>query len=173
MEIWDSYDKNGVKMAQDLIRGEPIPAGLYHAVSEVLLVHQDKTVLMMRRDLVKEPYPGYEEASAGGSLLKGESFRDGALRELREECGIHQIDGMESYARTRTGKTIYTGFLVRTSQSKDSVLLQEGETIAYRWVSWEDFVRFIKSDQAMPGQQKRLVPNLGKLESMLRSMKTR
>lgn len=49
-----------------LIRGEPIPEGLYHIVVEVLAVHQDGSVLLTRRDYNKGGYPGLWESSAGG-----------------------------------------------------------------------------------------------------------
>ena len=51
---------------QLLIRGEPIPEGLYHIVVEVLAVHQDGSVLLTRRDYNKGGYPGLWESSAGG-----------------------------------------------------------------------------------------------------------
>lgn len=58
--------KIGERTGQLLIRGEPIPEGLYHIVVEVLAVHQDGSVLLTRRDYNKGGYPGLWESSAGG-----------------------------------------------------------------------------------------------------------
>ena len=58
--------ETGERTGQLLIRGEPIPEGLYHIVVEVLAVHQDGSVLLTRRDYNKGGYPGLWESSAGG-----------------------------------------------------------------------------------------------------------
>ena len=89
MEIWDGYLKDGSLAGVDLIRGEKIPSGLYHLVSEVLVRHIDGDYLLMQRDYCKHNYGGYYEASAGGSALKGEDKLTCAKRELQEETGIN------------------------------------------------------------------------------------
>ena len=48
MEIWDGYLKDGTPANQDLVRGEPIPNGLYHLVSEILIRHTDGDYLLMK-----------------------------------------------------------------------------------------------------------------------------
>ena len=51
MEIWDGYLNDGTLANQDLVRGEPIPKGLYHLVSEILVRHVDGDYLLTRRDI--------------------------------------------------------------------------------------------------------------------------
>lgn len=74
MEIWDGYYKNGTLANIDLVRDEPIPMGLYHLVSEILVRHIDGDYLLMKRAPNKKAFPGYYEATAGGSALKGKSY---------------------------------------------------------------------------------------------------
>ena len=50
MEIWDAYRADGSLAGCDLVRGEPIPPGLFHLVSEVLARHTDGGYLLMQRD---------------------------------------------------------------------------------------------------------------------------
>ena len=88
MEKWDAYLKNGMKTELLLTRGQPIPDGLYHLVVDVLVQHNDGDLLFMQRALDRRGYPGYFEASAGGSALSGEIAEQAALRELEEETGI-------------------------------------------------------------------------------------
>ena len=88
MEIWDAYYPDGTLVGCDLIRGEPIPNGLYHLVSEILVRHADGDYLLMQRDPRKPNYGGFFEATAGGSALKGEDAYCCAKRELHEETGI-------------------------------------------------------------------------------------
>lgn len=42
--------------------------------------------------------------------------------------------------------TIYETFLCVTSCDKDSVTLQEGETVSYTWISEAEFIDFVNSD---------------------------
>nr|MBQ4318214.1 NUDIX hydrolase [Clostridia bacterium] len=73
MEKWNAYTENGALINQILLRDEPIPDGLYHLVCEVLVRHVDGSYLCMKRDPSKPIYPGYYEATAGGSALMGET----------------------------------------------------------------------------------------------------
>ena len=47
-----------------MFRGNPIPDGLFHIVSEVLVKHKDGSILVMQRDWHKEEHAGLFEASA-------------------------------------------------------------------------------------------------------------
>lgn len=85
MEVWDAYNKEFVKIeGMTLIRGEAIPDGFYHLVSDIIVKHVDGTYLLMQRDIRKN-FGGMWEATAGGSALKGEGALACAIRELREE----------------------------------------------------------------------------------------
>lgn len=154
MELWDGYLIDGTLANQDLARGEPIPKGLYHLVSEILVRHIDGDYLLMRRDMRKTNYGGYYEATAGGSALKGEDKVSCAKRELLEETGISSGNFMEIGQYT-SRDTIYYIFLCVTDCDKSSISLQEGETISYRWISENDFMTFINSNEMIDMQRER------------------
>ena len=133
MELWDAYYKNGALAGKTLVRGEKIPEGLCHAVAEVFVMHRDGSILLMQRDYSKESFPGYYESTAGGAVLKGESFERAARRELFEETGI--IAGELQFVYREFGKNyIVKGFLCIIDIDKDSIVLQPGETISFKWV---------------------------------------
>ena len=159
MEIWDAYLPNGTLAGCDLIRGEPIPNGLYHLVSEILVRHADGEYLLMQRDPRKPNYGGYFEATAGGSALKGEDAYCCAKRELREETGI-DAGILTNIGRFVSHDTIYENFLCITDCEKDSVKLQEGETVSYKWISEAEFVDFVNSDSMIDVQFQRYLPHL-------------
>ena len=154
MEIWDGYLMDGTPANRDLLRGEPIPEGLYHLVCEILVRHIDGEYLLMRRDPRKPNYGGYYEATAGGSALKGEDKVSCAKRELLEETGISAKDLME-IGRYTSHDTIYYNYLCVTDCDKTSVSLQEGETVSYKWVSENDFIAFVNSDEMIDIQKER------------------
>lgn len=83
MELWDAYLADGTPAGRDLVRGEPIPEGLRHLVSEVLVRHADGDFLLMQRAFTKPSYPGLYEATAGGACLKAKP----RLRQQSGSCG--------------------------------------------------------------------------------------
>ena len=145
MELWDAYDGEFRRMeGVSLVRGEDLPAGVYHLVCDVLVRHTDGSYLLMRRDPRKH-YGGLWEATAGGSALRGETPLDCARRELREETGI-RAEELRELGRVRSANTHYVEVLCETDWPKDRVTLQEGETVAYRWVSREELIAMRKEE---------------------------
>lgn len=134
-EVWDAYDDQFRKIEDvTLVRGEPIPDGLYHLVCQIIVKHVDGTYLLMRRDLRKR-YGGMWELSAGGSAIKGEDALHGAIRELKEETGL-QADRLRELTRivNDDNRTLYVEYFCVTDCGKDEIVLQERETINYKWV---------------------------------------
>jgi len=37
-ELWDAYDREGNRLGFDLVRGEPLPEGVWHMVAEIYAV---------------------------------------------------------------------------------------------------------------------------------------
>ena len=159
MEIWDAYLPNGTLAGCDLVRGEPIPNGLYHLVSEIVVRHIDGDYLLMQRDPRKSKYGGFFEATAGGSALKGEDADCCARRELREETGI-DAGTLTNIGHFVSHNTIYETFLCITDCGKKSVKLQEGETVSYKWISEAEFIDFVNSDAMIDVQYQRYLPYL-------------
>lgn len=160
MEVWDAYNKEIEKIeGMTLIRGETIPDGVYHLVSDVIVRHADGTYLLMQRDSRKH-FGGMWEATAGGSALTREGPLACAIRELREETGI------ESEALTEVGRvvndhnhTLYVEFLCVTDCEKEQVTLQEGETSAFRWVTKDELVS-MKKDELVTERMQRFIGEL-------------
>ncbi len=139
MEIWDAYDDHFSRIkGKTLVRGEPIPGGLFHMVCDVIVRHTDGSYLLMQRD-ARKSYGGLWELTAGGSALKGESPAACAFRELKEETGIvaGRLTELGRVLHQRH-RTIYAVYLCVTNWDKEKITLQQGETQAYRWVSAEE-----------------------------------
>ena len=161
MELWDAYDKDGQRTGSTLVRDEAIPEGLYHLVCEVLVRHADGSYLCMQRDPRKPAYPGCWEVTAGGSALKGEDALTCARRELLEETGL-ACDDLVFIGQQVIPNIIYRMYACTVDVDKSSVRLQEGETVGFRWVSVEDWPRFLREEKVIPRQLRRygiIVPN--------------
>ena len=159
MEKWDAYNENGEIVAGELVRDNPIPKGLYHLVSEVLLKHIDGDYLIVQRDFNKQVWGGYFEATAGGSALKGETAMDAAKRELFEETGINATLFSE-IGKLVTDNTIFASYIAICDSPKDSVILQKGETISYKWITKKELITFLNSDECIPSQRDRILEHI-------------
>lgn len=148
METWDAYDVHFNRLDKTLFRGEPIPSGYFHGVSIVVVQHDDGTFLMMHRDPNKEIAPNQWEPGASGSLLKGESFIQGAFRELEEETGL-VVDNMQ-YMRDycyHECQTLYKIYATIYHGDKDKITIQQGETDAYRWIKVDELFKSINQEE--------------------------
>ncbi len=158
-EIWDAYNSSFEKIeGMTLIRGEEksIPEGVYHLVCDILVRHTDGTLLIMQRDSSKS-YPGKWEATAGGSALRGENPLECAIRELREETGIiaSELQEIRRFVWEPT-HSFYVEFLCETDCDKNSVILQEGETSAFKWVTADEVLK-MSQDEMLSWRMRRYI----------------
>ena len=61
---------------------------LPHRSTYVLVFNSRGEIYVQKRTRTKDVFPGYYDPAAGGVVLAGESYIEGALRELEEELGI-------------------------------------------------------------------------------------
>lgn len=154
MELWDLYNREGNKTGETWERrygkNNQIPDGRYHLVGDVLVKHKDGTFLLTKRHPDKDVYPGYWDASAGGSAQKGESPLECAKRELLEETGIKadKLELVNISFRDPSHSYIYS-YIAYVDCDKDSVVLQEEEAVDYRWVDEDGLLEYAESELAI------------------------
>ena len=160
MEKWDAYDSKLNKIeGVTLIRGEQVPEGYFHLCSEIIVRHTDGSYLIMQRDK-RRHLGGMWEATAGGSALQGENPLTCAMRELQEETGIVSDELIEIGRVLHHGhKTYYVDYLCATDVDKDSIVLQEGETIAFKWID-PDELRAMSRDNLTTMRQLNFIEEL-------------
>lgn len=86
-EIWDLYTKYREKTGKEHIRGEKIPEECYHLVVHVWIRNDKGEYLISQRSADRPTNPLLWEC-VGGSVIKGESSIEGAIREAKEEVGL-------------------------------------------------------------------------------------
>lgn len=165
MELWDVYDIKGNKLNKTHVRGNKLLEGEYHLVCDCLVKHVDGSFLLMKRHPQKEVYPNYYESSAGGSALVGESPLQCVKRELQEETGIESDNFiLIDVSSNKERHAIYYSYLCIVNCNKNSIILQEEETIDYKWVYKEEFKEYIISNKLVKTQIERLKSYLETLE---------
>ena len=88
-EYFDIVDENDQVIGsapRSKCHGDP---SLVHRTAHVVVLHPDgKRMLLQLRAKTKDIQPGKWDTAVGGHLAHGESYEDGARRELSEELGI-------------------------------------------------------------------------------------
>lgn len=156
-ELWDAYDENENLLGYDLKRSmaKNLPDGVFHIVVDVYTLTRDGKVLVTERSRNKT-YPLKWEVT-GGSILKGETPEQGAVRELLEETGIEKNpeDLVVLYHFVDENKhCIYYAFMC-IIESEIHIRLQEGETMDYMYMPLSEFYEFVNSDRFVPSEHKR------------------
>lgn len=98
MELWDLYDREKHPLGRTIERGKTLGAEEYHLTVNVLSVNAEGRLLITKRHPAKS-HGGLWEIS-GGSVLAGETARQGAVRELFEETGLRAKESELTYCGT-------------------------------------------------------------------------
>lgn len=105
MELWDLYTEDRQLTGNTHIRGEELPDGAYHLVVHVWIRNRKGEYLISQRSANRPTFPLMWEC-VGGSVVKGETSLQGAIREVKEEVGIYLSDDDGKFVFSKTRKTI-------------------------------------------------------------------
>jgi len=87
-EIFDVVDEEDNVLRQEK-RSVVHAENLIHRAVHVLVFNKRKEVLLQKRSILKDVFPGAWDSSAAGHLDSGEDYDTCAVRELEEELGIN------------------------------------------------------------------------------------
>jgi beta-glucosidase-like glycosyl hydrolase/8-oxo-dGTP pyrophosphatase MutT (NUDIX family) len=172
-ESWDALDRDGNHLGFPLARimAKSLDPGIYHRVVIIYTETPSGRILVTQRAPVKT-YPYHWEVT-GGSVLRGETPVEGAIRELKEETGIFRVPRqmIRAYTHVDDGRhCIYDAFATCLPDEKPKIRLQEGETIAWRLLSEEDFRACVESDEFVASEQGRYREHRDEIWSALKSL---
>ncbi len=72
-------------------RREMRAKALPHRATYVLVFNSQGQLYVQKRTLTKDVFPGYYDPAAGGVVLVGEDYTQGARREVEEEMGVRGV----------------------------------------------------------------------------------
>lgn len=143
MEKWDLFDENRQPLNKVHYRGEEIAKGHYHVVVGIWTINSQNKILLTLRHPDKDFYPDCWE-NTGGCVRAGEASLQGAKRELFEETGIDVTEEEFILLKTeRTEDTFSDTYIVRVDRSIEELVMQEGETVAAKWVTLEELDQMV------------------------------
>lgn len=151
MEKWDLYNVNLEKTGVTVLRGEPIPKGLYHLSVSAWIVNQQGQYLLSQRHPAKK-YPLCWECT-GGAVLSGENSLQGAVREVKEELGIQLLpkSGELIYQVRRDPiQDFYDVWLFHLDIDSQELKLQKSEVVAAQWVDKQELLELYEKNKLHP-----------------------
>ncbi len=166
-ELWDLYDENRNPLHMTHIRGARMKRGTYHVAVGIWTVNDRQEILVTLRSHEKPDWPDMWENTAG-SVLAGETSRQGAVRELFEETGIRATEDELFFLGTERGRTtIGDCYIVRKNVDIGDIVFQEGETVNAKWVTLRQLDEMIAGELIAPPVSHRLRRIRGKFEDFL------
>ena len=146
MELWDLYDSERRALNRTHVRGEAFAEGEYYVCAEVWVRNSRGEYLTTRRHPDKKAGNLWE--FPGGGTYAGESTRQSAIRELKEETGITAgEEELQLFATYRHKNYFQDLFLLCKDIELSSLVLQPEETIDAKWASEESILQMIENGE--------------------------
>lgn len=142
-EVWDLYNSKKQLTGKTMLRGEEIPAGMYHLAVHIWPVNRKGEFLVQKRAATVQWKPNIW-AVTGGSAVAGEDALTAARRELKEELGYDApAEEMREIACLRRSNSFCSIYTIVIDQPADSFSLQKEEVSEVRWCSADKVSRMV------------------------------
>ena len=164
MEIFDVVDESGQPTGKVVDRNTAHREGILHRTAHVWIVRgegEGTEVLLQKRSMEKDSFPGLYDTSSAGHIPTGEEPLSSALRELYEELGIKANSYQLHYAGTFRIKyekkfhgslfrdnEITSVYVYREPVEIDVLTLQASEVDEVRWFFLNDVWKEIQTDRS-------------------------
>ena len=153
MELLDTYFDQYQKTGRVVDRNDckNLPADEYLMVVHLCVFNSRGEMLIQKRQLHKDRYPGMWDISAGGFVQSGESISNAVLREACEELGVEFAPESIRYIMTVPFSFVLDGFFsVHTDHAIGDFNPQPEEVIEVKWATLEDILALRENEQFTP-----------------------
>lgn len=160
-EMFDICDESGVPVGKTISREKAHEEGICHRTAHVWIVrkHAGKwEVLLQKRSIHKDSFPGCFDTSSAGHVPAGEEPLESALRELEEELGIKAKAeelyfagqfrvGFEEYFHGKLFKDneVANVFVYKEPIKIEKLSIQKEELESVGWFGYEDTLKACRS----------------------------
>ena len=136
MELVDLYDENRVPLGRTAERGGPLVPGEYRTVVHVCAFDSRGRLLIQRRAEEKTLWPGRWDVSVGGGVDAGETSRQAAEREFREELGYPlDLGDLRQSVTVNFDGGFDDFFIIQKDLDLSALVLQREEVAEVRYVT--------------------------------------
>ena len=139
MEWVDLYDENRIPLGKTAERYGKKQPGEYRTVVHVCIFDPQGRLLIQQRSPQKRICPNQWDVSAAGGVDAGETPREAAEREAREELGYAlDLTGVRPSVTVNFSGGFDDFFIVQQEVDIASLCLQTEEVSAVRWATREE-----------------------------------
>lgn len=150
MEIKDLYDNEKIKTGNTVLKGEEIPVGQYYITVVVCIQNQQGEFLLQRRVDNKDG----KWAFTGGEPKSGQSSLEGIITEIKEELGIEVSPNHLALVKTiQTENHFVDLYYLKTNIDTKNLVLQEDEVDSVKWISPNQIIELIETNQVSTSHQ--------------------
>ena len=151
MELVDLYDENRAPLGRTAERYGKKGPGEYRTVVHVCLFNSRGQLLIQKRTDGKRVWPGMWDVSVGGGVDAGETSRQGAEREFREELGYPlDLGGLRPSVTVNFSGGFDDFFIVCRDLDTAAFRLQAEEVADIRWVTLPELLAMVDSGEFIP-----------------------
>lgn len=153
-EVIDLYNIDRERTGLTALRGEELPEGMCRMVVHVCIFNSKGEMLIQRRadDIVR--WPGYWDVSVGGGAGAGDTSRQAAQRETKEELGLDIDFSNRRPVITVNFKAGFDDFYtVEHDYALEELDLQKEEVAEARWAGKEEIEAMMKDGTFIPYQE--------------------
>ena len=138
MELWDVYDEFRRPTGKTVRRGaDPLKEGEYHLVVHICVFSSDGKLLVQHRAKEHGKHGGLWDVTAGGSAVAGETSKQAAQRELKEEMGISLRLPRPAFT-ANFAQGFDDVYLVQADIPLSSLVFQKEEVSGAKWATAEE-----------------------------------
>jgi len=146
VDVVDQDDRIVGIASRSGIRG----ANLCHRAVAVVVVRGDGAVLAHRRSAAKALWPDRWDVAAGGAVDHGETYDEGAARELAEELGVRGVP-LEPIGTGRyRDRDVDEHLRVYRVRHEGPFSFCDGEVVETCWVAETDLAGWVGSHRLVP-----------------------
>lgn len=151
MELWDIYNKYRKKTGKTHQKGIKTNEGEYHLAVRVWIVNSKNELLIQRRQFDSKTWPGMWESAAAGSAILGDTSKETAVKETKEEIGLDiEGDTLEPIFSVKFKNGFDDNYLVRHEVSIEELTLEDEEVVDAKWASMDDVREMVSKEEFIP-----------------------
>ena len=164
MELLDIVNENGIPTGETVRRDDAHKYGILHRTSHVWIArisNKKPQVLLQKRSLEKDSYPGCYDISSAGHIPAGDGFLVSAQRELKEElgvvasadelvyCGQRRFEYREPFhGQEFWDNQVSNVYVLWRNMAEPDFAIQKSEVEAVLWMDFDQCVDMVKNNKA-------------------------
>lgn len=131
----------------------------WHRATHIWIVNSKKQVLCQQRSLKKDANPGKWQSFFGGHLKSGETYKQNAIQELKEELGINIINNLHTlYIRkSETAKHFAQVYVLKLDRDISKLSFNDQEVEQVKWFSVENLKEAINQQEFCNSLDERVI----------------